>query len=400
LLLEKWPFFALALGFSALTFCLQQSLAAVSDLSKVPPDIRFANAVASYLKYLGKTVWPVDLAMLYPHPADRFTTGPWPWWEVAAGGLVLAGITVLCWRRWRQEPWLAVGWFWYLGMMVPVIGIVQAGEQAMADRYTYLPLIGPVIGAVWQMSKWLRTPRFQLPLAMACAAGLAALTVRQLGYWQNSILLFSHSIAVTGANPSAEFCLASGYKSAGETNVALNHYRISLALNPDDNQAREQIGLLLMAGGHWAEAEALFDETLLRDPGDYGAHINLGQILSQLGRQSEAIAQLEAALQNKPDGVDALNNLAWTLATCPDAKIRDGGRAVQLAEHACELTHDKKTVIVGTLAAAYAEAGRFDEAMATAQKACALAAESGETNLLQKNQGLLEQYRRHQPVRE
>jgi tetratricopeptide (TPR) repeat protein len=235
---------------------------------------------------------------------------------------------------------------------------------------------------------------------MACAAGLAALTVRQLGYWQNSILLFSHSIAVTGANPSAEFCLASGYKSAGETNVALNHYRISLALNPDDNQAREQIGLLLMAGGHWAEAEALFDETLLRDPGDYGAHINLGQILSQLGRQSEAIAQLEAALQNKPDGVDALNNLAWTLATCPDAKIRDGGRAVQLAEHACELTHDKKTVIVGTLAAAYAEAGRFDEAMATAQKACALAAESGETNLLQKNQGLLEQYRRHQPVRE
>jgi tetratricopeptide (TPR) repeat protein len=400
LVFEKWPFFALAFGVSALAFWLQQTQAAISDFSKVPPDFRLANAVASYLKYLGKTVWPTDLAVIYPHPVDSFTSGSWPGWEVAAGGLVLAGISVLCWQRLTREPWLAVGWFWFLGMMVPVIGIVQVGEQAMADRYTYLPLIGPVIGAVWQLSKWLRTPRFQLPLAMVCAAGLAGLTMRQLGYWQNSILLFNHCIAVTGANPTAEFCLASGYKSAGETNAALTHYRISLALNPNDNQARNQIGLVLMTGGHWAEAEALFDETLLREPGDYFGHISLGQVLSHLGRQSEAIAQLEAALKNKPDGVDALNNLAWTLATCPDANIRDGGRAVQLAERACELTHDQKTVIVGTLAAAYAEAGRFDDAIATAQKACALAAESGETNLLQKNQELLDRYRQHQTARE
>ena len=224
--------------------------------------------------------------------------------------------------------------------------------------------------------------------------------MHQLNYWQNSILLFSHCIAVTGANPSAEFCLASGLKNAGETNAAMTHYRIALALNPNDNQTRDQIGLLLMNGGHWTEAETLFDETLSREPGDYIAHINLGQILTHFGRQPEAIAQLEAALQNKPDGVDALNNLAWTLATGPDANVRDGGRAVQLAEHACELTHYQKTILVGTLAAAYAEAGRFDDAMATTQKAIALAQQSGEKDLLQKNQELLERYRQHQTARE
>jgi tetratricopeptide (TPR) repeat protein len=400
LLLEKWPFFALALGFSALTFWLQQSQAAVSDLSKVPPGIRFANIVASYLKYLGKTVWPADLAVIYPHPANPFTTGAWPWWEVAAGGLLLAGISILCWRRWRQAPWLAVGWFWFLGMMVPVIGMVQVGEQAMADRYTYLPLIGPVISVVWLAGKWLRRPRYQLPLAMACAAGLAALTVHQLNYWQNSILLFSHCIAVTGANPSAEFCLASGLKNAGETNAAMTHYRIALALNPSDNQARDQIGLLLMTGGHWTEAETLFDEVLSREPGDCTAHTALGEILPQLGRPSEAITHLEAALRSKPDGPEALNNLAWMLATGPEGDLRNGPRAVELAERACELTHYQKTIYPGTLAAAYAEAGRFDDAMAAAQKAIALAQENGEKDLLQKNQELLERYRRHQTARE
>jgi tetratricopeptide (TPR) repeat protein len=319
---------------------------------------------------------------------------------VAAGGLLLAGISILCWRRWRQAPWLAVGWFWFLGMMVPVIGMVQVGEQAMADRYTYLPLIGPVISVVWLAGKWLRRPRYQLPLAMACAAGLAALTVHQLNYWQNSILLFSHCIAVTGANPSAEFCLASGLKNAGETNAAMTHYRIALALNPSDNQARDQIGLLLMTGGHWTEAETLFDEVLSREPGDCTAHAALGEILPQLGRPSEAITHLEAALRSKPDGPEALNNLAWMLATGPEGDLRNGPRAVELAERACELTHYQKTIYPGTLAAAYAEAGRFDDAMAAAQKAIALAQENGEKDLLQKNQELLERYRRHQTARE
>jgi tetratricopeptide (TPR) repeat protein len=400
LLLEKWPFFALAFGLSALTLWVQQTHAAVSDLSKVSPGIRLANAVASYLKYLGKTVWPVDLAVIYPHPADRFATGAWPWWEVAAGGLVLAGISVLCWRRLTQEPWLAVGWFWFLGMMVPVIGIVQVGEQAMADRYTYLPLIGPAISAVWLTGQWLRTPRFQLPLAMAGAAGLAALTLRQLSYWQNSILLFSHCIAVTGANPSAEFCLASGYKFAGETDIALTHYRIALALNPNDNKIRDALGLLLTGGGYWAAAEAFFDETLLREPGDYIAHAILGQILPHLGRQSEAITQLEAALRSNPDGTEALNNLAWTLATGPDAGVRDGKRAVQLAERACRLTDFKQTIFVGTLATACAEAGRFDDAISMAEKACALASAAGEQGLLRKNQELLQLYRAHKPYRD
>ncbi|MGA2787241.1 MAG: tetratricopeptide repeat protein, partial [Verrucomicrobiota bacterium] len=306
----------------------------------------------------------------------------------------------LCWRRLKQEPWLAVGWFWYLGMMVPVVGFVQAGEQAMADRYTYLPLIGPAISAVWLMGKWLRPPRIQLPLALAGAAGLAVLTVRQVGYWQNSVLLFSHCIAVTGANPSAEFCLASGYKFAGETNIALTHYRMALALNPKDNQARDILGVMLAGGGHWAEAEALFDETLLRKPEDYIAHITLGEILPHLGRPAEAITHLEAALRSKPEGTEAMNNLAWMLAACPESDLRNGPRAVELAQRACRLTDFKQTMFVGTLAAAYAGDGRFDEAVGTAQKAIALAQKNGEKDLLQKNQELLERYRRHQTAQE
>jgi Flp pilus assembly protein TadD len=205
---------------------------------------------------------------------------------------------------------------------------------------------------------------------------------------------------VTGANPSAEFCLGSGYKFAGEKEIALTHYRITLALNPNDNQARDALGVLLTSGGHWAAAEAFFDESLLREPGDYMAHITLGEILPHLGRQSEAISQLEAALRSKPDGPEALNNLAWTLATGPESDLRNGPRAVELAQRACRLTDFKQTMFVGTLAAAYAEAGRFDDAMATTQKAITLAQQNGERDLLQKNRELLERYRQHQTARE
>ena len=186
----------------------------------------------------------------------------------------------------------------------------------------------------------------------------------------------------------------------GRSREAMVHYRIALALNPADAQIFYNLGNLLMQRGDWPEAEELFLVMLARNPNDFNAHLALGTILPHFGRNQEAVQQLETALQINPDAAEALNNLAWLLATSEDPNIRDGIRAVQLAEHACSLTGSKKTTYLGTLAAALAEAGRFDDAITAAQTACALAGKSGETNLLQKNQELLELYRTHKPYRE
>ena len=181
---------------------------------------------------------------------------------------------------------------------------------------------------------------------------------------------------------------------------AIAQYQMALQIKPDNAGACYNLGLALLQKGRVDEAVAQYQEALQIDPSFADAHIKLGSVLLQKGRVNEAITQYQQALQIKPDSPDVLNNLAWLLAACPDARVRDGVQAVKYAEHACELTHYGVTIIVGTLAAAYAEAGRYDDAMATAQKACTLAEKSGEQDLLEKNQKLLALYRAHQPYHE
>ncbi|MGA3284482.1 MAG: tetratricopeptide repeat protein [Verrucomicrobiota bacterium] len=421
LVLEKWPFFPLAVVVSGLTYWVQKSPAAGSSLANPGLADRICNVISSYVQYPAKLLWPTKLAVIYPFPKSYDIL------EITLAALLLLAISALCVCQLFRRPYLAVGWFWYLGTLVPIIGLVQqnewrvavpvadpgtavpliglvqVGEQAMADRYTYLPLIGPVISLVWLVAELFHSRKILLAgAATLVLAGCAALTGRQLQFWRNGIILFEHTIAVTTDNPAAQFRLGTALEREGRLHEAMLHYLIAMKMNPLDYRIHYCLANCLERAGRWDAAVTEYEAgiSLGANPDDYVMHLNFAAALSHLGRAPEAVYQLNEALRVKPDSSEAMNNLAWLLATCPDANVRDGARAVQLAGRACELTDYRKTMYVGTLAAAYAEAGRFDDAMATAQKACALASQSGEQELLQKNRELLALYLKHQPYRE
>jgi Tfp pilus assembly protein PilF len=354
LLLEKLPFLALAAAAAVITVAGHHELRATMNL---PWEWRVANALVSYVRYLGKTFWPTHLAVFYPHP------GAWP--AVVVGGSALALLAVSCWVIWRarQAPYLVTGWLWFLGVLAPMIGIIQAGGQAMADRFAYVPLIGLFIMIVWGLAGWAgRWPRGDFALRVLgvfALCGCVVLTSRQLSFWQNTTTLFEHALQVTSNNACAHYSLGYALADEGKTQEAMQEWEIALKIEPR------------LADIH-------------------------GKIASTLCRQGDfagAVARYRRALEIDPDLVEVLNNLAWLLATCPEASLRNGPEAVQLALKACELTRFRRTIMVGTFAAAYAEAGLFTEAAATAQRACALATEEGDRGLLARNQQLLELYR-------
>jgi tetratricopeptide (TPR) repeat protein len=395
LLLEKWPFFLLSAVFSGLTYALQKTHAAVVQLSRLSLEERLGNAVTSYLQYLAKLFWPTKLAVIYPYPKSQDDA------EIWLTALLLLAISAFCVCQFFRRPYLAVGWFWFLGTAVPIIGLVQVGEQAMADRYTYIPLIGPVISLVWLGAEFFQSRKFFLAaVSTVILAACIGLTTRQLQFWRDTVVLAGHNVAVTPQNASAYFLLGLGLEHAGETNRAIPCYRVATAIFPGNIEAHRNLAYLLRRQDHLAAAEEEYYTLLAMNPDDLAAQLGLADIFNHLGRPDKAAAHFNEALRIKPDSTEAMNNLAWTLATSPDTNVRDGKRAVELAERACELTHYQKTIYLGTLAAAYAEAGRFDDAIAMAQKACAMASESGEQDLLKRNQELLALYRAHKPYRE
>ncbi len=404
LLREKLPFFALAAAFSGLAFIVQKQAGAVVSLSQLAWHYRLANAITNYWRYLGKLVWPVNLAVDYPYVRID------DWGQTGLLAVALAGVTWFCLRQAPRRPWLAVGWFWYLLTSVPIIGLVQIGEAAMADRYTYLTLIGPVVALVWSIpaTRMLRQTdtarpalagpgRLLVALIAVLLVTLLGLTSVQIQYWRDTVSLFAHAIAVTPPNPGAEGGLAVGLEHAGQPDEALAHYRRAESLNPQDPDNFLKSGRLLLQQKRWAEAADDTFQALALRPGLFSAHENLGLILPQLGQAKAGLDHWQTALTLQPDSPDLLNNLAWSLATNPDPALRDGPRAVELAEKACRLDGYHKTIDLGTLAAAYAEAGRFDQAIATAQQACTNAARLGESALLARNQELLARYQQHQP---
>jgi tetratricopeptide (TPR) repeat protein len=274
---------------------------------------------------------------------------------------------------------LQVGWFWFLGTLVPVIGLVQVGGQAMADRYTYIPSVGLFVLLIWGAFESTRRWRQQVVgltmVGIAAIAACCAMTWHQLGYWKNSETLFRHTLAVTEKNEVVHNILGTTLGDKGQVNEAISEFREAIRIKPDYGQAHYNLGYALFTKGQLDKAMAEFQEAIRLKP-DYQARFdNLSKIME-------------------------MNNLAWQLATGSDARIRDGAQAVELAERACKLTNYRIPIMVGTLAAAYAEAGWFDEAIATGQKACALASESGETNLLKSNQQLVALYQTHQPFHE
>jgi tetratricopeptide (TPR) repeat protein len=547
------------------TFLVQQGAGATTSLGVLPLEFRISNALISYVRYALKMVWPANLAVLYALPTQ------WPAAWVAGAALVLAGVSVLALRLARKAPWFAFGWFWYLGTLVPVIGIVQVGQQAMADRYSYIPLIGLFVAIAWggaaAGARWPRIRGWLAAVAVAALVVCGGLTWRQTGYWRSSTSLFEHALAVTRDNyvahnnlgvllldggdlagaeshfaeavrikpnypdglgnlatcrqrqgrlAEAEDLFARSLKSRptaavhydlaillaqeGKIEEAYAHYEAALRLKPEFAEAWYNLGALESKRGRPAEAARDYAAALHLKAGDVEAHLSLGALLAGEKKFEEAEAHFQAALQTAPDNPDAhfnlaaalnakgdyagaavqfaevcrlrpedvearkslglallyqgkmpeaagqfcevlraqpdarmhyylglaldsqgqaeeavvhyreavrlspntalyLNDLAWLRATNPKAELRDGAEAVRLAELACELSGGKEARFWGTLDAAYAEAGRFADAQATAAKTRELALASREPELAGQAEQRMALYRAGKPYR-
>jgi tetratricopeptide (TPR) repeat protein len=528
LVVEKIPFFALSALSCVLTFLVQRACGAMTPLEKAPFELRLANALVAYARYLGKTLWPSKLAVFYPYSQLSLDS-----WQVMGAAVLLLIATAAILLAVKNQPYLLIGWLWFLGTLVPVIGLVQVGKQALADRYTYLPHIGLFILIAWggaAVVARLKWPRLiSLVAAGLVVAGCGILSSRQLSHWRDTKTLFQHAVAVTSRNfvayavvgnalaeedkspeaieqcrkaleispdyPEAHntlgniyakqeryeeaidnyraaaeadrtyadprngmgnvlvkqgkfaeaeaqcrealrlapmhlpamFCLATALHSQGKLDEAADYYRRVLELKPDLYTPRRYLGNIFVAQGKPDQAIPQLRMALKIRPQDADTHVVLGVVLLEKNRIEEATAQfLEAArlqptnamanyqlalihqgrkettaaidcyrkaLEAQPDWPESLNNLAWILAANPDATLRNGAEAVGLAERACKLTDYKEGIFVGTLAAAYAEAGRLKEAVSSAEKARSLALAAGQKEIAQKNEELLEIYR-------
>ena len=400
LVVEKIPLFALTVFFSMFTFWIHRQFGDFRSLGELSFSWRLENAALSYVKYLGQFFYPSGLAVLYPY-AKSFDV-----MEIALAVFLLIAITALCLLELSRRPYLAMGWFWYLGMTVPVIGLVQFGASPMSDRFTYIPLIGPVISMVWLVSEWVSASRFTKWLAAFATGAILAvfivLTREQIMYWQNTITLFRHTVEVTAENFRPYYPLGTGYKDRGLLRLAAVEYRVDMAIDPKNYQAHYHLGDCLRLEGYRQAALMEYKAAISngRDMSDATEDLNLGIALWRMENYREAVARLEVALQVDPHFTEAMGALSWVLATCPDASVRDGTRALSLAEGACKQTDYQQVSYLSALAAAYAEAGRFDEAVLMAQKAIVLAQSQGETASVQKNQQYLQLYLAHQPCRQ
>jgi len=430
LLLEKLPFFLLTLASCVVTFIAQRT-EAVLTFEQHPFALRLGNALVAYAQYLWKTLWPAKLAVLYPLPAQL------PAGQVAAATIVLAGISWFAWRGRRERPYLLVGWLWYLGMLVPVIGLVQVGGQAMADRYTYLPLIGIFIAIAYGAADLIARRRMKPALVSAAAlvvlAGNIAATEWHLRFWKDSESLFTRALAVTGYNAVAHINLGVALEQQGRREAALAEYRSALRIDPKHAQAHNNLANLLAELGQRDEALAEYGEALRLNPGAPLAHANLGTLLAELGRfdeamdefteaarlapedprphylmgkatlrrgqSAEATGHLRNALRLNPNEVQSLTWLARTLAADENPTVRNGTEAVELAGLANELTGGEHPFVLDTLAMALAEAGRFEEAQQAARRAIDLAA-AGAKEMVPPIQERLRLYEAGKPYRE
>jgi tetratricopeptide (TPR) repeat protein len=529
LLIEKLPILLIAAGAAAVTIFVQHDAK-----SHLPLPIRLENATLSAALYLGQLFYPARLAAFYPFPETGL-----PAWQVAGSALLLAAISLAAWAMRKRHPWFLFGWLWYLVMLAPVIGILQVGSQAHADRYTYLPHTGLYVIVAWgaaELARALPSPTRSIALGSLAAIALGILTFsarQQASYWQDSTTLWTHTLAVASDSVTARINLGNADLENGKLGDAMDQFRAALRISPDNPDAnvsygyiltqkgraaealphflnalavapdhplahndlgivlaqqgnldeaishfrtalqlkpvypeasynlgnalsqkgasgeaisqyqealradpacadaaynmgnalsakgdaaaamaayREALGIrpayvnagynlamLLMQRGAIADAIAQFQQVLQWKPDFPEAHYNLATALFHQGARRDAIAHLQQALQLKPDYADAANDLAWELATSPEAGLRDGTRAVSLARHADELAHGQDVDILDTVAAACAEDRRFDDAIQAAQKAIALSRATGRSEELAQLNSELRLYQAGQP---
>jgi tetratricopeptide (TPR) repeat protein len=432
LILEKLPLFALAAASCVVTLLAHRGLGMGQPGAGLALGVRVENALVSYARYVGKTLWPVDLTIVQLHP------GVWPAWKVNAAILLLVAVSALVWVQRRRAPYSVVGWLWFLGVLFPFIGVIQVGVQAMAERFVYLPVIGLFITIVWSAAaltaQWQGRQVLQSALGAILAASCVVLTSHQLRHWRNSVTLFTQAVAVDPKNFIAHNNLALALGLEGKWDEALRHAQESVRHNPNTAEPHNLAGMILDQQQKPAEAIEHYRAAVRLRPNWELAQLNLARDLARLGkfpeaiehyfmavrlaprealaraelaqllaaeqRTAEAIAQYRAALQVWPDWPETLNNLAWLLATHPRAEFRNGPEAVRLAERACELTHRQQPLFLGTLAAAYAEGGRFDDAIRTSKEAQTKAQAAGLAELAARNERLAKTYELHRPLRE
>ncbi len=438
LLLEKWPLFVLAVASSVTTFLVQRVTGAVVNAGDMPLLARLVNASISYWRYIGLTFWPHGLLPLYR------LTGTL---DVSSGVLsafALAAVTALVVWQARPRPHLLVGWLWYVGMLVPVIGLVQVGIQSHADRYTYLPVIGIGVALVWTLDELLPKARAIRIAAVAVACSILGIlgvaTARQVALWRNNHTLFTYTLALDPMNPLAHHCLGTEQLNTGHPGEALGHFQAVLRVNTqypytranmavalnalgrtdeaitefrralqerDGVVVRHNFGLTLMKRGRFDEAIEQYQAALRLEPDHYPTLVELGAVLgtrgrfaeaetalrqavelrpaeprvrrllavalTREGRVEEAIAQYSELVRRTPDDLDALNNIAWIRATHADPRHRDGSQAVRMAEKAVASSKEPMAVLYSTLAASYAEARRFSDAVRAGVRAVELA---------------------------
>jgi Tfp pilus assembly protein PilF len=390
ILWEKLPLFALAAGVSLATYLAQQQGHAVRSFSSLPAGLRVANALVTYIVYIARTFWPAKLAVFYPYSHEL------PAWRAVAAGMALAGITFLVLRWIRPHPYLAVGWFWYLGTLVPVIGFVQVGGQSSADRYTYLPIVGLAIMLSWGAADFLkRYPRARTVAAVSAVAACSAclvLTCLQLRYWANTGALFEHAVEVTTGNHIAHNNLAAYYltqmrneeawghviqalrirpnyaeahvnlatilRRLGKADESEKEYRVAFTLQPENVEAHSGYGALLLGQGRANEALREFQEVVELRPEYANGRYDLGRMLAAVGRGDEAMAQFAETIRLRPDHAEAHHSLGVALVT-------RGRLNEALAQFAAEARLKPEDAGVhNNLGQLLASAGRLDEAIA------------------------------------
>jgi len=457
-IIEKLPFAVLAVGSSVITFIAQHTAGAVASVKTIGFGMRVQNAIAGYGAYLRKTLWPGDLAVFYPQPVET------PKWQVLCTVLCLVAVTALALYSMRRNRAVFVGWFWFLITLVPVIGLVQVGGQAMADRYSYVPLIGIFVMLSWSVPAALETQATRRALAAVAIMAMIAsamFTRKEVRYWHDSASLFRRALAVTRENHIAHTALGFYLATQGENHEAEQHFLAAMKLQPTfalpynymgnvralegrKEEAQEyyekavsldakysdahlglatvlarqgrlqralehyelarggaadpaeidlQTGRVLAGMGKLEAAEALLRRACEARPDNAEAHLHLGQVLQREARVSEAVGRYRKSIDLHPDSIEALNNLAWILATSSKAELKNADEAVRLATRACSLSEFKNPSMLGTLGAAYAAAGRFDDAILTTEKGLELARAQGQKGMAQAGEARLQLYR-------
>src|SRR6266513_3795529 len=437
LILEKIPLLALSAGSCVATLLAQSQR--VGSIDQLPFMWRVNNAFVSYVAYVWQMFWPAKLAVFYPHPNNRLPFGE----VILSIAFLVAAIVVALLLR-RKMPYILTGWFWYLGMLVPVIGVVQVGEQGHADRYTYLPQISLFLMVVWgaaELSVYARLkPHFVATTAAAIVVAFGWTAFVQRTHWKHSETLWNHALAVTSNNdvahnnlgflcadrgdmdkaishfeaalriraskPERHYDLGSAFVQMnlgdalarkGRPDEAILHYREAIKLQPNYADAYYNLGSVLFAKSEIDEAIAQWQRTLELEPNYADVYTGIGNALLQRGLLKEAISHYEKATEIAPQDPHSRNNVAWVLATSPDASIRDGSRAVKLAQEAVDLSGGKEPLFLRTLAAAYAEDNRFGEAISAAKQGFEIASAQGDLALAEKIRADVALYRNRTP---